>query len=168
MLKEAVFTMKLEPELRADFIAEAEAADRPASQIMRELMRHYVRRQREARQYDDFLREKVDAARTSVQAGTGRSNEEVESAFATRRAQAVKKAGGSSGRPMQSMTGWTYGIRSAVTPSARSARDVGVTRDYSSSGSMIDTTFRMISLMSASSRRSRYFAPRSLRSNVRT
>ena len=50
MLKEAVFTMKLEPELRADFIAEAEAADRPASQIMRELMRHYVRRQREARQ----------------------------------------------------------------------------------------------------------------------
>ena len=78
MLKEAVFTMKLEPELRADFIAEAEAADRPASQIMRELMRDYVRRQREARQYDEFLRQKVDAARTSVQAGRGRSNEEVE------------------------------------------------------------------------------------------
>lgn len=92
MLKEAVFTMKLEPELRADFIAEAEAADRPASQIMRELMRDYVRRQREARQYDEYLRKKVDAARTSVQAGTGRSNEEVESEFAARRAQAVKKA----------------------------------------------------------------------------
>ena len=92
MLKEAVFTMKLEPELRADFIAEAEAADRPASQIMRELMRDYVRRQREARQYDEYLRKKVDAARTSVQAVTGRSNEEVESEFAARRAQAVKKA----------------------------------------------------------------------------
>jgi predicted transcriptional regulator len=92
MLKEAVFTMKLEPELRADFIAEAEAADRPASQIMRELMRDYVRRQREARQYDEFLRKKVAAARASVQAGTGRSNEEVESAFVERRAQAVKKA----------------------------------------------------------------------------
>jgi predicted transcriptional regulator len=91
MLKEAVFTMKLEPELRADFIAEAEAADRPASQIMRELMRDYVRRQREARQYDEFLHKKVDAARTSVQAGAGRSNEEVESEFAARRAQAVKK-----------------------------------------------------------------------------
>jgi predicted transcriptional regulator len=92
MLKEAVFTMKLEPELRAEFIAEAEAADRPASQIMRELMRDYVRRQRAARQYDEFLRKKVDAARASVQAGMGRSNEEVESAFAERRAQAVKKA----------------------------------------------------------------------------
>ena len=91
MLKEAVLTMKLEPELRADFIAEAEAADRPASQIMRELMRDYIRRQREARQYDEFLRKKVEAARTSVQAGTGRSNEEVESEFAARRAQAVKK-----------------------------------------------------------------------------
>nr|WP_314627028.1 antitoxin of toxin-antitoxin stability system [uncultured Noviherbaspirillum sp.] len=84
--------MKLEPDLRAEFIAEAQAADRPASQIMRELMRDYVRRQREARQYDEFLRQKVDAARMSVQAGEGRSNEEVESDFAARRAQAIKKA----------------------------------------------------------------------------
>ena len=84
--------MKLEPELRADFIAEAQAADRPASQIMRELMRDYVRQQREARQYDEFLRKKVEAARASVEAGAGRSNEEVESEFAERRARAVKKA----------------------------------------------------------------------------
>lgn len=34
MPKEAVFTMKLEPELRAEFIAEAEAAHRPASQVV--------------------------------------------------------------------------------------------------------------------------------------
>ena len=92
MLKEAVFTMKLEPELRADFIAEAQAADRPASQIMRELMRDYVRRQREARQYDEFLRKKVDAARASMETGAGRSNEEVENEFAVRRAQAKRKA----------------------------------------------------------------------------
>ena len=92
MLKEAVFTMKLEPELRADFIAEAQAADRPASQIMRELMRDYIRRQREARQYDEFLLRKVEAARASMQIGAGRSNEEVESEFAARRAHAAKKA----------------------------------------------------------------------------
>ena len=92
MLKEAVFTMQLEPELRADFIAEAQAADRPASQIMRELMRDYVRQQREARQYDEFLRRKVDAARASMEAGAGRSNEVVESEFAARRAQAIRKA----------------------------------------------------------------------------
>lgn len=49
MSKEAVFTMKLEPELRAEFMAEAEAAHRPASQVLRELMREFVQRQRETR-----------------------------------------------------------------------------------------------------------------------
>ena len=31
MAKDAVFTMKLEPELRADFMADAATEDRPAS-----------------------------------------------------------------------------------------------------------------------------------------
>lgn len=44
--KEAVFTMKLEPELRADFMAEAKASHRPASQLLRELMRDFVQRQK--------------------------------------------------------------------------------------------------------------------------
>jgi predicted transcriptional regulator len=42
MAKEAVFTMKLEPELRDAFMKAAEAVDRPASQIVREFMRDYV------------------------------------------------------------------------------------------------------------------------------
>ena len=86
MSKEAVFTMKLEPELRADFMAEAEAAHRPASQVVRELMREFVRRQRESREYDEFLRRKVEAARASMGTGLGRSNEEVEAEFSARRA----------------------------------------------------------------------------------
>ena len=45
MPKQAVFTMKLEPELRDQFMAEAAAAHRPASQVMRELMRAFVQRQ---------------------------------------------------------------------------------------------------------------------------
>ena len=85
MSKEAVFTMKLEPELRDEFMAEAEAAHRPASQVLRELMREFVQRQREAREYDEFLRRKVEAARSSMSAGLGRSNEEVEAEFAARR-----------------------------------------------------------------------------------
>jgi hypothetical protein len=52
MPKEAVFTMKLEAELRDEFMAEAAAAHRPASQVLRELMRDFVRRQREAREQD--------------------------------------------------------------------------------------------------------------------
>jgi hypothetical protein len=86
MPKEAVFTMKLEPELRAAFIAEAEAAHRPASQILRELMREFIQRQRDARDYDAFLRQKVEAARVSMHAGQGRTNDEVEAEFAARRA----------------------------------------------------------------------------------
>lgn len=91
MSKEAVFTMKVEPELRAAFMAEAEAAHRPASQVMRELMREFVARQREAREYDAFLGRKVDAGRASVHVGAGYSNEEVEATFAARRANAANK-----------------------------------------------------------------------------
>jgi hypothetical protein len=86
MTKEAVFTMKLEPALRAEFMAEAEAAHRPASQVLRELMREFIQHQREAREYDEFLHRKVEIARSSMRAGLGRSNDEVEADFATRRA----------------------------------------------------------------------------------
>ncbi len=92
MPKESVFTMKLEPELRDEFMAEAEAAHRPASQVVRDLMRDFIQRQREAREYDGFLRQKVDVARASVRAGRGRSNEEVEGDAAARRADLQKKA----------------------------------------------------------------------------
>ena len=91
MSKEAVFTMKLEAELRADFIAEAQAADRPASQILRELMRDFVKQQRQARDYDAFLEKKVEIARTSLLEGKGLGNEEVEAIFAARRAAADAK-----------------------------------------------------------------------------
>ena len=92
MPKEAVFTMKLEPELRAAFMAEAEASHRPASQVLRELMRGFIQQQRQAREYEEFLRGKVEAGRASMQAGQGRSNEEVEAAFAGKRAQAADGA----------------------------------------------------------------------------
>ncbi|MEQ1889224.1 MAG: antitoxin of toxin-antitoxin stability system [Alphaproteobacteria bacterium] len=92
MPKEAVFTMKLEPELRAEFMAAAAADDRPASQIVRELMRDYIARQQQAREYDDYLRRKVELARVSVRAGRGRSNDEVNAEFAARRARATGEA----------------------------------------------------------------------------
>ncbi|MDH1259163.1 MULTISPECIES: antitoxin of toxin-antitoxin stability system [Pseudomonas] len=88
MSKQAVFTMKLEPELREEFMAEAEAAHRPASQIMRDMMRQYVQTQRETREYEAFLQRKVEIARESVRAGDGLNNEDVEAAFAAKRRQA--------------------------------------------------------------------------------
>lgn len=92
MPKEAVFTMKLEPELRDAFMAEAEADHRPASQVVRELMRDYIRQRREARDHEAFLRRKVEIARASMHAGHGRSNDEVEADFAARRTALPAKA----------------------------------------------------------------------------
>ncbi|MEC5342072.1 antitoxin of toxin-antitoxin stability system [Brenneria populi] len=85
MTTKAVFTMKLEPELRDAFMAEAAADDRPAAQVIRELMRGYIEQRRQSRDYDTYLRRKVDIARKSMTAGRGRTNDEVEAAFAARR-----------------------------------------------------------------------------------
>ncbi|MFO1057630.1 MAG: antitoxin of toxin-antitoxin stability system [Dongiaceae bacterium] len=90
MPKEAVFTMKLEPELRDEFMSEAAATHRPASQVMRELMREFIERQREARAYDAFIERKVARAREDVRARDGLSNDEVEAEFAARRARAAR------------------------------------------------------------------------------
>lgn len=86
MSKVAVFTMKLEPDLRAAFMAAAEASHRPASQVVRELMRDYVQREAARQEHGDFLAQKVAAARTSSTAGVGRSHDAVEADFAARRA----------------------------------------------------------------------------------
>lgn len=94
MSKEAVFTLKLEPALRAEFMAEAAASHRPASQILRELMREFVQRQRQARAYDEFLRGKVADAREQVRAAEYANAEDVEARFAARRAQLLATAGG--------------------------------------------------------------------------
>jgi predicted transcriptional regulator len=90
MSKEAVFTMKLESDLRSEFMAEAEAAHRPASQVVRDLMREFVNRQRQAREYDSFLNKKVEIAQSSMRAGLGRSDKEVEKIFAKKREEIAK------------------------------------------------------------------------------
>lgn len=92
MAEKAVFTMKLDAQLRADFMAAAAAADRPASQVVRELMRDFVKQQREARAYDAFLQDKVAAARASLRTDGGVPNDEVEALFAQRRAEAALRA----------------------------------------------------------------------------
>ena len=74
MSKEAVFTMKLEPELRAEFMAEAASEDRPASQIMRELMRGYIAQRRQAREYDNYSRHRIEDRHPSMHSDPGQSN----------------------------------------------------------------------------------------------
>jgi predicted transcriptional regulator len=92
MPKEAVFTLKLEPQLRAEFTAAAAGEDRPASQVVRELMRDYINRRQQTRQYDDYLRGKVEIARQQRAAGLSFPNEEVEEEASARRAQLRRRA----------------------------------------------------------------------------
>jgi len=75
MAKEAVFTMKLEPELRDAFMKAAKHGDRSASQIVREFMRDFVKQDRE---YVTWLRHKIDRARADIAAGRVHTQEEVE------------------------------------------------------------------------------------------
>lgn len=77
--------MKLEPDLCAGFMAAA--LHRPVPQILRELMREFMQRQRETREYLEyggFLHRKVKAGWATMHAGLGRSNDEIEAEFAAR------------------------------------------------------------------------------------
>jgi hypothetical protein len=94
MAKEAVFTMKLEPALRDSFMAEAAADDRPASQVMRELMRGYIEQRQQVRAYDEFLHQKVEVARAQRKAGLHLSNEAVEADATARREALLRRADG--------------------------------------------------------------------------
>ncbi len=87
-----------------------------ASQVLRELMRKFVERQRHAREYDQYFRLKVVAGRASMRVDRGRSNEEVEATFVARRA-AVAQSRKSAGRPRQK----TIAPKSSITspPTAR-------------------------------------------------
>ncbi len=87
MSKEAVFTLKLESDLREAFMAEAEASHRPASQVVRDLMREFVERQRQSRDYEAFLRGKIEASRAQIASGDFVTGDEVEARFAARRAK---------------------------------------------------------------------------------
>lgn len=97
MSTKAVFTMKLEPELRDEFMAATTEDDRPASQVVRELMRGYIEQRRQAHEYDDYLRRKVEAARRQRDAGLHFSNEEVEAEAAARRVELLSRIGGEAG-----------------------------------------------------------------------
>ncbi|WP_085589374.1 antitoxin of toxin-antitoxin stability system [Thalassospira sp. MCCC 1A01428] len=73
-------------------MAEVKAANGPVSHYLCELTRDYVQRQQEAREYEVYLGGKVQAGRASMRAGVGRSNDEIEAAFAARRARVAHSA----------------------------------------------------------------------------
>jgi|SoiMethySBSTD1v2_1073268.scaffolds.fasta_scaffold3116043_1 predicted transcriptional regulator len=92
MSKEAVFTIKLEPELRDAFMADAAELDRPASQIMRELMKDYLRKREEEKSaYLEFVRQKVEKSRASIASGRWYTDDEVNARMEKRLAELERR-----------------------------------------------------------------------------
>ena len=57
-------------------------------------MREFIERQRQTREYDAFLRAKVDTARAQIASGQYASDADVEARFAARRAALRAKVDG--------------------------------------------------------------------------
>ncbi|MPW23694.1 antitoxin of toxin-antitoxin stability system [Paraburkholderia sp. CNPSo 3157] len=99
MGKDVVFTVKLEPDLRDEFLAEAEATHRPASQLVREFMREFIERQRSAREHDAWFRAQVEQGmreaddQTKPRTPHQEVMDKVEERLKMRIAQAAKRAG---------------------------------------------------------------------------
>lgn len=84
-MTETSVIVRVEDDLKAAFAKAAKAADRTASQLLRDFMRDYVRRQAEQAEYNAWLSQKVEAGRKAVRAGRTKSGDEVEAYFAQRR-----------------------------------------------------------------------------------
>jgi hypothetical protein len=64
--KESTFNFRIDPKLKAAFTAEAEAADKPAAQLLRDFMRAYVKqRQRSAFEAEARRQSRAIAARAN-------------------------------------------------------------------------------------------------------
>ncbi|WP_372501161.1 antitoxin of toxin-antitoxin stability system (plasmid) [Tistrella mobilis] len=83
--------MELEPELRDMFMAEAASDGITPAQLLCDLMRDYVDRHRQTRDYDDFVRHKVEISRRQWDAGRHVSNEEAEADAAARRERLLQR-----------------------------------------------------------------------------
>lgn len=55
-------------------------------------MRNDINQRKSAREYDEFVRRKVERARTSMRAGKGISQETIEAQAAIRRAELLRQA----------------------------------------------------------------------------
>jgi predicted transcriptional regulator len=90
-MSESSVVVRVDDALKSAFVDAAKAADRTASQLLRDFMRDYVRDQKKAAQYDAWFRRKVEAGIRDIEAGRVHSSEEVEEYFAKRRAASLRR-----------------------------------------------------------------------------
>ena len=94
-MSEATFTFRVDEELKLAFSEAAKAQDLTAAQLLRGFMRDYIRRQREQADYDGWFRQQVEIGLDSANAGNLIPSDDIEAEFAARRAETLRKLGGS-------------------------------------------------------------------------
>lgn len=90
-MAESNVVVRVDNKLKTAFAEAAKAADRTASQLLRDYMRDFVRTQTESAEYDAWFRTKVEAGLKAAEEGRVKSAEEVERAFSKRRAETQRK-----------------------------------------------------------------------------
>ncbi|WP_176317727.1 CopG family ribbon-helix-helix protein [Burkholderia vietnamiensis] len=90
-MSETTFTFRVDDALKTAFSTAAKAHDRTGAQLLRDFMRDYVKQQREAIEYDAWLRAKVERSRVSADIGNLVPAAEGDTEFAARRAAARRR-----------------------------------------------------------------------------
>jgi predicted transcriptional regulator len=91
-MPESTVVVRVDDELKSAFADAAKAADRTASQLLRDYMRDFVRSQADLGDHDTWFRRKVAEGIADARAGRVKSGADVEAHFAKRRAATLKKA----------------------------------------------------------------------------
>ncbi|MBB3010845.1 hypothetical protein [Cupriavidus alkaliphilus] len=89
--EETKLTFMLDARLHDAFIAEAEARGRTPSEALQDLVRAYLGHSGSMRDYEAFLRNKVEASRASLRTTGGIPAEQIEAEFAAWRAAARRR-----------------------------------------------------------------------------
>ena len=120
-MSEATFTFRVDESLKEQFSTAAKSRDRTGAQLLRDFMRDFVKQQQEATEHDAWFRRQVQIGLDSANAGKLIPAEEVEAAFAAKRAATLGrlKASGTGrrffGPPRPNKTATTFMTTSKPT-----------------------------------------------------
>ena len=90
-MTEATFTFRVDETLKEEFATAAKARDRTGAQLLRDFMREFVQRQRDAAAHDAWYRQQVQVGLDAANAGDLLSSEEVEAEADAWRAETRRK-----------------------------------------------------------------------------
>ncbi|MCL1960553.1 MAG: antitoxin of toxin-antitoxin stability system [Desulfovibrionaceae bacterium] len=90
-MSDATFTFRVDEALKDEFATAAKSRDRTAAQLLRDFMRDFVQRQKDAASYDAWFISEVQAGIDEANAGDVISAEEVEAEAAAWRAETRRR-----------------------------------------------------------------------------